>query len=96
MALNMPHKSARAVQTLTAALEGNTVTLTIHDGHASDGYSTDYTRRPVRWVVYRRNGVLVRSERYAGRRLAGLAQELATWQSELLAAGAAVTVVNTP
>lgn len=72
---------------------GGTVTLTLWDGLASDGYKTDYQRRPVRWVeVYtcRADGSRYLREcfRYAGKRYDKADAELLAWGRYLEKVGA--------
>lgn len=44
-------KSATIEDAFTGVYEDGTVRVTLYTGMANDGYKSDFTRRPARWIV---------------------------------------------
>lgn len=85
--MNRPQKRARLISTLTLTTGDATVVIRIYEA------MIDRNTRLARWAIYRRNGRIIKSERYAGkRRLAALDKELAETRADAEAWGATVTV----
>lgn len=76
-----PYEGASRVGHLAGTLEGADVFLSLHLGYASDGWKSDFQRRPVAWVSLRRaktahGAGVYRCRRYSGR---SLRKALADW-----------------
>jgi hypothetical protein len=66
-------KSAKVENTFIGTLNSDTVRVTLYLGQASDGYKSNFTKRPARWIVwarYDKAGVRTRrlASRYGGNR----------------------------
>lgn len=88
-------KHARRERRFRAIHEGDTLQVTLYDGRASDGYKSDFERRPARWIEWSRyttggKRVVRQATRYGGNRYG---KGLADYQEsvrELRAAGVRV------
>jgi hypothetical protein len=80
-----PYRSAVLARRVVVKIAGSrTGVVEIHTGHASDGYRSDHTRRPVAWwTVQGPFSDHVYGTRYAGNRLTGLPAELAQLLADL-------------
>lgn len=45
---------AKEESRFTGKFEGDTLTVILYAGKASDGYKSDFQRRPARWIVWMR------------------------------------------
>lgn len=83
-----PHRSAQVARRFEIAATDKYLSVTVHVGRASDGYKSDFDRRPVAWVTYEisfPNGdYRTWGERYAGTRLTLLRDEMLNYRAAVL------------
>jgi len=87
-------KRATAEDVFAGTWEGDTLYVTLYAGHASDGYKSDFERRPARWILWERydasgKRTVRRATRYGGRRYGKAAADFAECVRQLRAAGVA-------
>jgi hypothetical protein len=67
-------KSAKIERQFVGTYEGDDIRVSLYTGHASDGFHSNFERRPARWIVWSRshNGKRVRRQasRFGGKRFA--------------------------
>ena len=85
-------KSAKVEDLFSGTYEGHTLRVTLFTGYASDGYKSDFTRRPARWIVWERfdstgKRLMRRASRFGGNRVALGPTEFASCVKHLRAAG---------
>ena len=85
-------RSASIEYQFVGLYEGDTIRITLFTGHASDGYKSDFTRRPARWLVWERlttNGKRIKrmATRYGGKRCGLGPAEYTKVLTQLQAAG---------
>lgn len=84
--------SARLERSFSGQWEGATVRVRLFKGTASDGYKSDFTKRPARWIVWERFDAagkreLRRASRYGGNRFGTGLTEFAEAVRQLIDAG---------
>lgn len=85
-------KSATVERRFTGSYEGDILQVTLYKGRASDGYKSDFTRRPARWIVWTRHDSSGRrtvrhATRFGGNRFGKAPAEFASCVDQLRAAG---------
>lgn len=90
-------RTATIEQQFTGSYEGETLCVTLYTGHASDGYQSDFQRRPARWILRERLNAggdrqYRQCARYGGRRMAQGLTDYTEFVAHLLSAGVVIGV----